>query len=158
MGLIRKTLFIGSTVATGGVPLVRWNSSAEKATKKSLELQREQNRLLAEQNRLLAASHASGAVTSRPTPADRASRKESVGPSADAEWRADNVPGSKEYDPAQTASANSSSASPRAVRHSGSRSPNSRSAPAPGSPDGLATRHEGMAGRAARLFPLSLDV
>ena len=47
MGRIRKTLAITTTIATGGVPLVRWRSSAEKAAVNQSQLLKEQNDLLA---------------------------------------------------------------------------------------------------------------
>lgn len=90
MGRIRKTLAIGSVVATGGIPIVRWNSSAEKAAKKAQELMREQNRLLT------AHDAGNGSASGQPSPKP-ASRKPSSGRSTDPEWRADHVPGSKEY-------------------------------------------------------------
>ncbi len=47
MGRIRKTLAITTMVATGGIPPVRWRSSAEKAAVHQAELLKEQNDLLA---------------------------------------------------------------------------------------------------------------
>lgn len=47
MGLIRKSLFLGSAMT--GVPMVRWNSSAEKAAKKSIaEMRRQTEELRAQ--------------------------------------------------------------------------------------------------------------
>jgi hypothetical protein len=46
MGLIRKAFFLG-TAATG-MPLVRWNSSAEKAAGHMQDLMDEQNSILSE--------------------------------------------------------------------------------------------------------------
>ena len=49
MGRIRKALSVTSFVATGGLPVVRWQSSAEKAAKEQTRLLQEQNQLLAQQ-------------------------------------------------------------------------------------------------------------